>query len=159
MYPSTFGQADHPDCCPVCGTALAVEAANGSGRTCPKCKRPLWFVRKAVEDAVVITFLTGLVSAHATPQQVDELLAAIGPCARVVLDLSRLRFMPASFLKLLVLLNHRLDPRICTRMCGLDAMNSTALRRTRIDRLFDICENQEEALEHDLDAPRVVKHD
>ncbi len=147
MDPSIHGPEGHLDCCPLCGSPVNLEPINGSGVPCPRCGRPLWFVRKSLDGAAVITFLTGLVSAHATAQQVDELLAAAGPCSRLVLDLSRLRFLPASFLKLLVLLNHRLGPSVSTRICGLDELNSTSLRRTRIDRLFEICADQQKALE------------
>jgi anti-anti-sigma regulatory factor len=126
---------------------VTLEGVNGTGLQCPRCGRPLWFLSKTVDDAVVITFLTGLVSGHATAQQVDELLAAIGRCARLVLDLSRLRFVPPSFLKLLVLLNHRLASSVHLRICGLDEQNSTMLRRTRIDRLFEVFGNQQQALE------------
>ncbi len=147
MHSSRHSPPGHVDRCPWCGFSVNLEGVNGAGARCPRCGKPLWFVCKTVDEAVVITFLTGLVSGHATAQQVDELLEALAPCSRLVLDLSRLRFVPPSFLKLLVLLNHRLASTVPMRICGLDEQNSTMLRRTRIDRLFEVFGDQRQALE------------
>jgi anti-anti-sigma regulatory factor len=104
-------------------------------------------VRRSIGPAAVLTFLTGLVSGHETPRQVREVLEAAGNCTRMVLDLSRLQFVPVSFLKMLVLLRHRLSGApVEMKLCGLHAQNSVALHRTRLDTLFEICADPQSAI-------------
>lgn len=50
----------NPEVCPWCGQKLTVRPETLTGDVpCRQCGRVLWFVRRTVGDAVILTFLPG----------------------------------------------------------------------------------------------------
>jgi anti-sigma B factor antagonist len=130
-----------PEFCPLCGGVVIVRPASVPAKDapCPHCGELLWFVRKTVGDAVVLTFLPGLMSGSDSIELVDEVVSAIGGASRVVLDLSHLRFISSMFLGMVVVLHKRIvSAQGAMRICGVQREASVVFRITKLDTVFDI---------------------
>ena len=143
-------QATHngPNLCPACGGRLDFDLANAEGDApCPHCRHLVWFVQKPAGGVVVLTFLPGLVAGSESLERLGEVTIAIGDCKHVVLDLSRLRVITSLFLGMLVALQRRLvaaERRL--KICGLSAGQRDIFKTTKLDMVFDICDDEGIAL-------------
>jgi anti-anti-sigma factor len=137
-----------PECCPLCGDGIFLDPLDARKDVlCPHCGQLLWFVRKYVGDVVILTFLPGLMSGSESVLLFDEVSAAIADSRRVVLNLSRLRFVTSVFLAMLVRL-HKRTAAAGTRikLCGLQPETAEALRIAKFDTIFDIAADEQAAL-------------
>ena len=106
---------------------------------CLECGCLLWFVRKAVGDVVILTFLPGLMTGLESEGRAAEVLAAAGMSPRCVLDLSCLRVMSSLFLAMLIKVQHGVAAAEGQmKICGLDATGQEIMRSTKLDTLFEI---------------------
>ena len=139
---------DAPNLCPACGEPFVPDPASPEEEgPCPHCRHPVWFVRRARDEAVVLTFLTGLVSGSESLGRLDEVTAAMGNAPRVVVNLSQMRFISSMFLGMLVALNRRIvAAKAALRLCGLRPGEREVFRATRLDTVFDIREDEPSAL-------------
>ncbi len=137
-----------PDHCPACLHELSMESPAGQGDApCPHCGQLLWFVRKRVGSAVVLTLLPGLISGSEAVQRVGEIMAAAGNAPRLVLNLGHLRLISSMFLAMLIVVYRRtLAAEHTLKLCGLRGDNLETFRITKLDWLFDICEDEQQAL-------------
>ena len=114
---------------------------------CPHCGQFLWFVRKRVGSAVVLTLLPGLISGSDAMQRVGDIMTAAGKAPRLVLNLSHLRLISSMFLAMLIVVYRRmLTAERKLKLCGLRGDNLEAFRITKLDWLFDICDDEKQAL-------------
>lgn len=136
------------DHCPACQQAVSVESAGILGDTpCPHCGHFLWFVRKRAGSAVVLTMLPGLISGSEAVQRVSEIMTATGNAPRLVLNLRHLRLISSMFLAMLIVVYRRmLAAERKLKLCGLTGDNLETFRITKLDWLFDICDDEEQAL-------------
>jgi anti-sigma B factor antagonist len=139
---------DAPSLCPACGTPFAGDPSSPEEEgPCPHCRRPVWFVRKPLNETVVLTFLTGLVSGSESLGRLDEVTSAVGSASRIVVDLSRMRFISSMFLGMLVALHRRVvAAQGALRLCGLRSGEREVFKATRLDTVFDIREDEASAL-------------
>jgi anti-anti-sigma regulatory factor len=109
------------------------------------CGQSLWFVERPMNDTcVVVAPVTELINEGDTVKQVGEVLAAAGNRRRLVVDLSRLRFLPNSVIKVLLALQRRLRALGGSlTICGLHPANYHALRRARLTTVLNICDDPE----------------
>jgi len=145
---STQSPQDAPGLCPACGEPFVPdpESPDEEG-PCPHCRHPVWFVRKPLDDAVVLTFLTGLISGSESLGRLDEVTAAVAKAPRIVVDLSRMRFISSMFLGMLVALHRRVvAAQGALRLCGLRSGEREVFKATRLDTVFDIREDEPSAL-------------
>ncbi len=146
MSPSVGNALGARFCCPTCGSQISPESLEpAESRLRPPCGHVLWFVRRPMGgDWVVVALVTELISERDTIKQVGEVLAATGGGQRLVLDLSRLRFLPSSVLKLLLALQRRLQSLGGVLVvCGLHPGNYNALRRARLTTVLSIRDDPE----------------
>ena len=139
-----------PDHCPLCDRVVIVGPASipAKDAPCPHCGELLWFVRKTVGDAVILTFLPGLMTGSESLERADEVLAAVGDFPRVVLDLSHLPFIASMFLGMLVVLHKRMaDARRTLVLCGIQPEPAVVFKLTKLDTVFAIHDNARRALE------------
>ena len=137
-----------PGLCPACGKPFVPdpESPDEEG-LCPHCRHPVWFVCKPSDKAVVLTFLTGLVSGSESLGRLDEVTSAVGSSSRIVVDLSRMRFISSMFLGMLVALHRRVvAAQGAMRLCGLRSGEREVFKATRLDTVFDIREDEPSAL-------------
>jgi anti-anti-sigma factor len=112
----------------------------------------LWFVRRSLGDAVVLTFLSGAGTDSDVFWRVNELRLGLNDFSRFVLDLSYLPNISSIFLGMLIRLHRRaVRDQERMRICGLHPEVIDVLRASMLGRLFEVYENEEEAL--DADAP------
>jgi len=114
---------------------------------CPGCGNLLWFLRKPVGEAVVLTFLPGLMVGSEALQRINEVTAAAGDLSRVVLDFRCLRFITSLFLGMLVTLHRRAVVAGGTlKLCGLRPEIREVFQATKLDAVFAIYDDQQSAL-------------
>ena len=107
----------------------------------------MWFVRRSVDGVVVLTFLPGLVTGSEGLQRIDEVVSAFGGSSRVVVNLSRLRFVSSMFLGMLVVLHKRVVlVKGELKICGIQPEASVVFKITRLDKVFDIRDDEQSAL-------------
>jgi len=143
--PDSDGPLNH---CPACLQELPVKPLAALGDVpCPHCGQLLWFVRKEAGSAVVLTFLPGLISGSDAVLRVDEIMAAAGKAPRLVLNLGHLRLISSMFLAMLIVIYRRvLAAERTLKLCGFSDENLEVFRITKLDWLFDICVDEEQAL-------------
>jgi anti-sigma B factor antagonist len=145
---STQPVQDAPNLCPACGEPFVPDPASPEEEgPCPHCRHAVWFLRRPRDEAVVLTFLTGLVSGSESLGRLDEVTSAIGSTSRIVVDLSQMRFISSMFLGMLVALHRRVvAAKGALRLCGLRAGEREVFRATRLDTVFDIREDEASAM-------------
>ena len=148
MDDSSSAIENAPNCCPACGGEATIRPAGPAGDfPCPHCGHLLWFLRKSVEGVVIFTFLPGLMSDSESVEKVDEVVSALGNSSRVVLNLSHLRFVSGFFLGMLVRFHLRMvSARAALKICGLRPGNLEVFQVTKLDKLFHIHYNEQNAL-------------
>ena len=143
--PDFDGALNH---CPACRQELPMESPAALGDApCPHCGQFLWFVRKRVGSAVVLTVLPGLISGSEALQRAGEIMTAAGNAPRLVLNLGHLRLISSMFLGMLIVVYRRmLRAERTLKLCGLSGDNLEPFRITKLDWLFDIHDNEQQAL-------------
>jgi anti-anti-sigma regulatory factor len=134
--------------CPACLKNLPEESLTLLGDVpCPHCGQFLWFVQKSAGDAVILTFLPGLVCGSDPVLRVGEIMAASGNAPRLILNLSHLRLISSMFLAMLLVIYRRmLAVERTLKLCGLEGDNLEVFRITKLDWLFEICADEKQAL-------------
>ena len=114
---------------------------------CTGCGQFLWFVVKPLDQATVLTILPGMIVNGPNVEGAKELAAAAEGKPRVVIDLSHFQVVPSFLLGTLIGLHLRLAKAGGKmKLCGLrDEVRST-LKVASLDRVFDICEDEQTAL-------------
>jgi anti-anti-sigma regulatory factor len=134
--------------CPACLHGVNVDSLALLGDSpCPHCGQLLWFVRRTSGSAVVLTLLPGLISGSEPVRRVGEIMSAAGKAPRVVLNLGQLRLVSSMVLAMLIVVYRRMlaaERRL--KLCGLEGDNLNAFRITKLDWLFEICEDEQKAL-------------
>lgn len=135
------------NCCPSCGKAVTTAPlANAGDVPCPHCDDLLWFVRRAHDGVVVLTFLPGLMVASESRERIDDVSDAMQGCSRIILDLSQLQILSSIFLGLLVALNRRVtEAEGKMKICGVQPDVREVFRMTKLEELFEICEDEQAA--------------
>jgi anti-anti-sigma factor len=139
-----------PDFCPLCDRVVIVRPAFVPAKDvpCPHCGELLWFVRKTIDDVVILTFLPGLMTGSESMERAAEVIAAVGDFPRVVLNLSHLPFIASMFLGMLVVLHKRMASAQRTlKVCGIQPEPAVVFKLTKLDAVFAICDNERQALE------------
>ncbi len=148
MPDSTPDLNDSIDHCPACLRNLSAESLDSLGDApCPHCGQLLWFVRRKSNGTIILTLLPGLISGSDAVQRVSEVVSASGNAPRLVINLSRLRLVSSMLLAMLVVVYHRMvaaDRKL--KLCGLQGDNLEAFRITKLDWLFDICDDEKQAV-------------
>jgi anti-sigma B factor antagonist len=137
-----------PNCCPACGSEVAFQPSGPAGDfRCPRCGCLLWFLRKSVDGVAILTFLPGSMCDRESVEQVDDVVSAIRSSRGAVLNLSHLRFVSAFFLGLLVRLHLRMVSAQATlTICGLRPESLEVFQVTKLDEVFSIHYNEQNAL-------------
>ncbi len=95
------------------------------------------------EDAEILLTESGV---RAVGEQLDRLVEEEGH-TRLLLNLSGVRYLSSDVLAVLACRQRRLDAsRGRIQLCGLDPLLKDMLRITHLDRVFDVCGDEAEAL-------------
>jgi anti-anti-sigma factor len=83
---------------------------------------------------------------RALGEQLDRLIEGEGH-TRLVLNFRGVRYLSCAVLGIMAGLQKKVDPSDgCIRLCGLDPLLRDMVRITRLDRVFDVCTDEAEAL-------------
>jgi anti-anti-sigma factor len=136
------------DRCPVCGREVPPERLNWAGDApCPHCGNPLWFVQGSRSGIVTLTFLPGLMAGSEAMERVQQVQEAVASSSRLVLNLSRMHFVSSMFLGMLVVIHRRMLAVGGTlKLCGLHPDTADTFRFSKLNRVFDIYEDEQMAL-------------
>jgi anti-anti-sigma factor len=134
--------------CPLCSIVLPFRPHPPPyGADCQECGYPLWCCSRTVDDPNVLEVVSGTTPTYEDIQRLCDALLASGSVPNVVVDLSDVEFVSSSFIASLVALYKRMkvaDGRLI--LCGLQHAACAALHVSRLDRLFEISDDQEAAL-------------
>ena len=147
QYPATDGR-DHG------GVAKVASSSDGSRGDrwdiSEAAGRPRLRVRTVERTAVVrfedaeILFEEGAV--HAVGRELHRLIEEEGH-TRLVVNLTGVRYLSSEVLAILAGIQRKVDPvRGSIVLCGLDPLLRDMVRITHLDRVFDICGDEAEAL-------------
>ena len=134
--------------CPRCGSEAPIEALLMlNNPLCPQCNRILWFVRKSINDVVVVTFLPGRMFGSESDVRAEEVFSALGNTVRVVVNVSYLQSVASLFLTTLLGFRRKLTSVGGTlKLCGLAPLVAEVVRLTQFDKLFEIYPDEQAAL-------------
>ena len=136
------------DRCPACGSEVILELLDSGGDSpCPHCGRVLWFLRRCCNGVVVLTFLPGLMSGSDAMARAHDVQEAAANSSRIIVDLSRMPLVSSMFLGMLIVLYRRMvmvDGAV--KLCGLNSDTLAVFRNTKLDRIFDIHEDEQTAM-------------
>ena len=146
QYPATDGR-DHGRVAPA---ASSSDGSRGDRRDISEGAQPRLRVRTVERTAIVrfedaeILFEEGAV--HAVGRELRRLIEDEGH-TRLVVDFAGVRYLSSEVLGILAGLQRKVDPaRGSIVLCGLDQLLLDMVRITHLDRVFDICGDEAEAL-------------
>lgn len=134
--------------CPRCDQAVTLGPSfPAEDAVCQECRAPLWFLRKNLGGAVLMTFLPTTPANTEAVMKTRDLVAAAQQTPRVVLDMSRVPLVQSMLLGVLVATRRQLtDARAAVRLCGLSRQARDTFQATQLDKLFEICDDDRSAL-------------
>jgi anti-sigma B factor antagonist len=137
-----------PNRCPACGSEVDSEPSPPTADTpCPHCGKPLWFVHKQVEHAVIVQFSAGRILKDGEFQHLREFLFARSPAPRVILNLTNCQYFSDTTLAGFIILYKRLtEARGKLKICCLRSPMLDVFKLARLDQLFDIYDDEKSAL-------------
>jgi len=138
--------------CPVCGQQLqlAVEVSDRPRRhvPCRECGHLVWFEKRMVGDVVVLDVFTGKTVGSEQIERASSALLRSGDVRRIILNLSSVKFASSSFIAGLVALHKKLrtaEGKLV--LCELRPVVREVLHGARLDKFFDIADDEQKALD------------
>lgn len=134
--------------CPTCDADLYIASSGPRGSAeCPFCRTPLRFLRRIVDDVVVLTFLPERKQGSTSFGLTDAVVSALGNASRVVANLSHLQCVTRAFLEMLTALHRQLESTGGSlKLCGVSAGVADALAYTAFGQIVEIYPNEQAAL-------------
>ncbi len=138
-----------PQLCPMCeGELYVTRSEPRAGASCPFCREPLWFLQKAADEMVILTFLCDGKHKNSASGWNDAKFWSLRNATRVVVDLSRLPIVSGVFLDILAALQQKLKSAGGSlKLCGLNLSVAETLNNYKKDMPFEIFPDEETALE------------
>jgi anti-sigma B factor antagonist len=141
-----------PDGCPVCGAEVVTVQgpepfpAEGEGEACPLCGHLLWFSSKRVGDVVAVHLTDNRVAVMELLDLLDNAVED-GAIGRLLINFDRIQQVSSAALgKLVKLIGRAQAVRGRLKLCSLHPDLRQVFRITRLDRIFEIYETEDEAL-------------
>jgi anti-anti-sigma factor len=130
--------------CPVCGSPTRLP--DGADMPCPRCGHLLWFSSERVGDVTIVHLSANRV---AVMELLDLLDMSVldGAVGKLVLDFRGIQTVSSAALgKLVKLVGRARSVSGRLALCRLHTDLRQVLRITRLDRVFDIFDDEAEAL-------------
>ena len=136
------GMAAEPRC-PADGRTGVEALSEAAGRPCLRVRTVERTAVVRFEDAEIL-FEEGAV--HSVGRELHRLIEEEGH-TRLVVNFAGVRYLSSEVLAILAGLQRKVDPvRGSIVLCGLDPLLRDMVRITHLDRVFDICGDEAEAL-------------
>jgi len=143
------GEESVEKACAVCGADLPFDTLPPQrDRPCSHCGHLSWFRKRVADDIVVLDVVSARGIGGEQMECVSQSLVDCGGVPRIVLNLSELKFASSSFIAGLVSLHKKI--RVAGGklvLCELRPVMKEILDGARLNKLFDITEEEESALE------------
>jgi anti-sigma B factor antagonist len=148
MMSSPVGEESLVKACAVCGAEVDLDTLPlPPSAACKRCGHLLWFRRRVVDGIVVLDVLSAKSIGNGQMERATQSLLDCGSVPRVVLNLSEVKFASSSFIAGLVSLHKRIraaEGKLV--LCGLRPVIQEVLHGARLDKLFVIADDEENAL-------------
>lgn len=115
---------------------------------CPRCGHLLWFRMQQVDNAVILNLLANMDPERAEIDRVGQLLVRSRNAPHVIVNFHNVDFISSTFVNGLIVLRrtvHNAGGK--TILCGMNPVIREILRINRLDHLFDLSDDADEALE------------
>jgi len=134
--------------CPVCNTLLPSRPNSPPfDAPCPHCGCLLWCCKKMVEGVIVLGVIPGITPDPPDITCVSDKLVGDGGIPRVIVDLSDVERISSAFAARLLSLSKRIrSAQGRFILCGLNRPVRETLHGCRLDRMFEIADDQATAL-------------
>jgi anti-anti-sigma factor len=133
--------------CPICGTQLRVDSFRTGETACSGCGHVIWYQKRTMDGVSVLDAISGIVAINVDIERVSKSLLSDTDKPRVVLNLSRLKFISSAFVAGMIALQKRVRSaggRLI--LCGMHPIVRETLHGARLDTFFEICESEQDAL-------------
>jgi anti-anti-sigma factor len=133
--------------CPICDTKLRVELFRSGETACTNCGHVIWYERRTVDGVAVLDVLSGMITINTDIDRVIKTLITGAEPPRVVLNLSRLKFISSAFVAGMIAMQKRIRAaggRLI--LCGMHPIVRETLHGARLDTFFDIRDDEQAAL-------------
>lgn len=148
MTSSPDGEESVEEVCAVCGADVPLDTLPPArNRPCFHCGHLTWFRKRGVNGIVVLDVLSARGIGGEQMECVSQALVDCSGLPRIVLNLSELKFASSSFIAGLVSLHKKV--RVAGGklvLCELRPVMVEILEGARLNKLFDITEDEENAL-------------
>jgi len=107
----------------------------------------LWCYKKNAADVVVLEVIPGMTPEHEDVERLCKTLSGCGSTPRVIVDLSDIELVGSAFVARLIAMNKRIRAaggRLI--LCGLCPFVQDTFHGSRLDRVFEVAEDEEAAL-------------
>jgi anti-anti-sigma factor len=134
--------------CPICDAQLRVDSIRIGETACPSCGHVIWYRRRSVQGISVLEALSGIVAINMDIDRVSHSLVGTAGPPRVILNLSRLKFISSAFVAGMIALQKRVRTaggRLI--LCGMHPIVRETLHGARLDTFFEISETEQDAVE------------
>ena len=134
--------------CPICETQLRVDSFQTGEVACSGCGHVIWYQKRTIDGISILDAVSGIVSINMDIERVSKSLLSGIDKARVILNLSRLKFISSAFVAGMIALQKRVRAaggRLI--LCGMHPIVRETLHGARLDTFFEICENEQDALD------------
>ena len=138
-----------PPChCPMCNTLLPTRPLPPPFHApCPHCGYLLWCCKKTVEGVTVFGVIPGITPDVEDIESLSDVLVSGGGIPRVIVDLSDLELISSGFTARLLSLSKRIrSAQGRFILCGMNRFVRETLHGCRLDRMFEIADDQATAL-------------
>jgi anti-anti-sigma factor len=134
--------------CPICGTQLRVDSFRTGEIACSGCGHVIWYQKRTMDGVSILDAISGIVAINMDIERVSRSLLSGTDKARVILNLSRLKFISSAFVAGMIALQKRVrgaGGRLI--LCGMHPIVRETLHGARLDTFFEICESEQDALD------------
>jgi anti-anti-sigma factor len=133
--------------CPICGAQLRVELFRSGETACTACGHVVWYERRTIDGVAILDVVSGMIAINTDIERVSKTLITGAEPPRVVLNLSRLKFISSAFVAGMIAMQKRIRTaggRLI--LCGMHPIVRETLHGARLDTFFDIREDEDDAL-------------
>jgi anti-anti-sigma factor len=107
----------------------------------------MWFRKQEAEGVIILNLMAGLDLENSAIDRVGEMLVRTRGAPRVIVNFHAVEYLGSTFLNRLIILHKRITAAGGKLvLCGLNPVIEEIIRVTRLDGLFDLSGDQEQAL-------------
>ncbi|MBC8874370.1 MAG: STAS domain-containing protein [Planctomycetes bacterium] len=149
MTVSSDSRKDGPGRCPVCDHETSSKPASPAGDApCSNCGHLLWFRMQPVDDAVILNLFVDMDPERAEIERVGEWLINSRAALHIIVNFHKVEYVSSTFVNGLIVLYKKVQGAGGKVVfCGMNQVIREIIRINRLDQIFDLSDDTDEALE------------